>query len=49
MFFNTFSPAFYIEYFRILAERGEVGRQGVEMVMGRFATVQAGEGFKGEE
>ncbi|KAF2124891.1 RmlC-like cupin [Dothidotthia symphoricarpi CBS 119687] len=46
-FFNTFTPAFYIDYFKILAEiskRDEMmSREKNVEVMARFATVVAGE------
>lgn len=44
-FFNTFTPAFYIDYFRILAEvsgRDEVMSKEKNLeVMARFATMPA--------
>lgn len=52
MFFNTFTPAFYIGYFRLLAEMSGadevMSREKNEEVMARFATivVRGGEGGK---
>lgn len=44
-FFNTFSPAFYIDYFRLLAKNASEGKTSKEdgiMAMGRYATLPAG-------
>ncbi|KAF2203479.1 hypothetical protein GQ43DRAFT_438802 [Delitschia confertaspora ATCC 74209] len=46
-FFNTFTPAFYIDYFKILAEMSKgdekMGREKNLEVMRRYATVEAEE------
>lgn len=46
-FFNTYTPAFYIDYFKILAglSKGDekMSREKNLEVMRRFATVEAGE------
>jgi mannose-6-phosphate isomerase-like protein (cupin superfamily) len=57
-FFNTFTPAFYIDYFKILAKISEsdekMSREKNLEVMARFATVEAremveeGKGGKGK-
>lgn len=52
-FFNTFTPAFYIEYFRLLA-KVSVGDEGMRReknleVMARFATVEAKDMDKGTD
>ena len=41
-FFNTFTPAFYINYFKLLgqmAEKGPVGREEVTKAMAAYATL----------
>ncbi|KAH6644491.1 RmlC-like cupin domain-containing protein [Boeremia exigua] len=44
-FFNTYTPAFYIDYFRILAQLGKddekMSKEKNLEVMGRFATIPA--------
>lgn len=46
-FFNTFTPAYYVNYFKLLAEMaGEgkpLGKEAVVEAMARFATVPAGD------
>ncbi|OSS48589.1 hypothetical protein B5807_06939 [Epicoccum nigrum] len=46
-FFNTYTPAFYIDYFRIMAEKSKgdssMSKEKNIEVMARFATVPAGE------
>ena len=46
-FFNTYTPAFYIDYFRIMAEKSKgdsrMSKEKNIEVMARFATVLAGE------
>jgi mannose-6-phosphate isomerase-like protein (cupin superfamily) len=41
VFFNTFTPAFYVNYLRemaVLVANGNVSSEGVERVMARYAT-----------
>ena len=41
VFFNTFTPAFYVNYLRemaVLAANGSMSSEGVERVMARYAT-----------
>ena len=54
-FFNTFTPAFYINYFRLLQEMadangGKVSKENGRIAMERYATMQIqGYGKKEEE